>query len=90
MLSGLQMIRLRPKTVEVSSILLLCVPFIFACKTLFICFVCVSRGINTRANHLKRLSDLDDWEITGALFAYLNELGLRGPHTDDCFANYYM
>ena len=81
MLSGLQMIRLQPKTVEVSSMLLLCVSFMFASKTLFICIVCGSRGINTRANYLRRLSDLDDWGITDALFAYLNKLGLGAHHT---------
>ena len=35
----------------------------------------------------RRLVDFDDWQITHDLFQSFEQLW--GPHTDDCFANYY-
>ena len=31
--------------------------------------------------------DIDDWQITSSCFEYIDNLW--GPHTVDCFANYY-
>ena len=47
----------------------------------------IPRDFNSRADYLSRLIDVDDWEITDTLFAYLNNIW--GPYTVDCFANYY-
>ena len=47
----------------------------------------IPRDFNSRADYLSRLIDVDDWEITNTLFAYLNNIW--GPYTVDCFANYY-
>ena len=42
---------------------------------------------NEKADYISRLIDFDDWQITHDLFLSLEELW--GPHTVDCFANYY-
>ena len=47
----------------------------------------IPRDLNTKADYVSRLIDLDDWEISNTWFKYLNSLW--GPHTIDCFANYY-
>ena len=47
----------------------------------------IPRDFNSRADYLSRLIDVDDWEITDTLFAYINNIW--GPYTVDCFANYY-
>ena len=42
---------------------------------------------NEKADYISRLVDFDDWEITHDLLQSLEQLW--GPHTVDCFANYY-
>ena len=40
-----------------------------------------------RADYISRLIDVDDWQITPSCFEDLDKLW--GPHSLDCFANYY-
>ena len=47
----------------------------------------VPRAENERADFISRLIDPDDWQISTDFFQYLDVLW--GPHTVDCFANYY-
>ena len=47
----------------------------------------IPRTENERADYISRLVDFDDWQITPDLFQSLEQLW--GPHTVDCFANYY-
>ena len=47
----------------------------------------IPRTENEKADYISRLIDFDDWQITRDLFLSLEELW--GPHTVDCFANYY-
>ena len=47
----------------------------------------IPREQNTQADYISKLVDPHDWQITEALFDYLETLW--GPHTVDCFANYY-
>ena len=47
----------------------------------------IPRTENEKADYISRLIDFDDWKITHGLFLSLEELW--GPHTVDCFANYY-
>ena len=47
----------------------------------------IPRTENEKADYISRLIDFDDWQITHDLFVSLEELW--GPHTVDCFANYY-
>ena len=47
----------------------------------------ITRTENERADYISRLVDFDDWQITPDLFQSLEQLW--GPHTVDCFANYY-
>jgi hypothetical protein len=47
----------------------------------------IAREQNTRADFISKLIDPDDWKITNEVFEHLDELW--GPHTVDCFANYY-
>jgi len=47
----------------------------------------IPRKENEKADYISRLIDLDDWQITPKLFLRLEELW--GPHTVDCFANFY-
>ena len=47
----------------------------------------IPRTENEKADYISRLLDFDDWQITHDLFLSLEELW--GPHTVDCFANYY-
>ena len=47
----------------------------------------ISRTENEKANYISRLVDFDDWQITHDLF--LSQEELWGPHTVDCFTNYY-
>ena len=42
---------------------------------------------NEKADYISRLIDFDDWQITPDFFLSLEELW--GPHTVDCFANFY-
>ena len=42
---------------------------------------------NQQADYISRLIDTDDWQITKKVFLFLD--GLWGPHSVDCFANYY-
>ena len=46
-----------------------------------------SEGRKFQADYISKLVDPDDRQITDALFEYLETLW--GPHTVDCFANYY-
>ena len=46
----------------------------------------IPRTENEKADY-SRLVDFDDWQITHDLFQSLEQLW--GPHTVDCFANYY-
>ena len=47
----------------------------------------IPREQNVRADFISRLIDPDDWQITKEFFNQLDNLW--GPHTVDCFANYY-
>ena len=47
----------------------------------------VPREQNARADYISRLIDPDDWQITEEFFQILETLW--GPHSVDCFANYY-
>ena len=47
----------------------------------------IPRTENEKADYISRLIDFDDWQTTHDLFLSLEELW--GPHTVDCFANYY-
>ena len=40
-----------------------------------------------KGDYISRKVDVDDWQITNACFEYIENLW--GPHTVDCFANYY-
>ena len=47
----------------------------------------IPREQNAPADYISKLVDPDDWQIIEALFDYLKTLW--GPHTVDCFTNYY-
>ena len=47
----------------------------------------IPRTENEKADYISRLIDFDDWQITPEVFLRLEELW--GPHTVDCFANFY-
>ena len=47
----------------------------------------IPRTLNQQADYISRLIDVDDWQTTSDLFSSLNERW--GPHSVDCFANYY-
>ena len=47
----------------------------------------IPRKENEKADYISRLIDFDDWQITPEFFLRLEELW--GPHTVDCFANFY-
>ena len=47
----------------------------------------IPRTLNQQADYISRLIDTDDWQITNEFFLFLDERW--GPHTVDCFANYY-
>ena len=47
----------------------------------------IPRTENEKADYISRLIDFDDWQITPEVFLHLEELW--GPHTVDCFANFY-
>ena len=47
----------------------------------------IPRTLNQQADFINRLLDTDDWWITDDLFLSLD--ARWGPHTVDCFANYY-
>ena len=47
----------------------------------------IPRSEFQRADYINRLIDTDDWQISTQFFELLEELW--GPHSLDCFANYY-
>lgn len=47
----------------------------------------IPRTSNQQAVYISRLIDTDDWQITEEFFLFLDDLW--GPHSVDCFANYY-
>ena len=47
----------------------------------------IPRTSNQQADYITRLIDTDDWQITDEFFLFLDELW--GPHSVNCFANYY-
>ena len=47
----------------------------------------IPRTSNQQAHYISRLIDTDDWQITEEFFLFLD--GRWGPHSVDCFANYY-
>ena len=47
----------------------------------------IPRTLNQQADYISRLIDVDDWQTTNGLFLSLNHRW--GPHSVDCFANYY-
>ena len=47
----------------------------------------IPRSEVQRADYISRLIDTDDWQISTQFFELLEELW--GPHSLDCFANYY-
>lgn len=47
----------------------------------------IPRSLNQQADYISHLIDIDDWQITNEFFLFLD--GHCGPHTVDCFANFY-
>ena len=47
----------------------------------------IPRTLNQQADYISRLIDTDDWQITEEFFLFLD--ARWGPHSVDCFANYY-
>ena len=47
----------------------------------------IPRSDLERADYKSRIVDLNDWQINSSCFEYIEKLW--GPHTVDCFANYY-
>ena len=47
----------------------------------------IPRISNQQADYISRIIDTDDWQITEEFFLFLD--GRWGPHSVDCFANYY-
>ena len=47
----------------------------------------IPRTENEKTDYISRLIDFDDWQITPPFFRSLEDLW--GPHTVDCFANFY-
>ena len=47
----------------------------------------IPRTSNQQTVYISRLIDTDDWQITEEFFLFLDDLW--GPHSVDCFANYY-
>ena len=47
----------------------------------------IPRSLNQQADYISHLIDIDDWQITNEFFLFLDEHW--GPHTVDCFANFY-
>ena len=43
--------------------------------------------MNQQADYISRFIDTDDWQLTDEFFLFLD--GCWGPHSVDCFANYY-
>lgn len=44
----------------------------------------IPRSLNQKADSVSKLMDIDDWQITSGLLEQY-----WGPHTIDCFANFY-
>jgi len=47
----------------------------------------IPRTLNQKADAISKFVDIDDWQLTVEFFRVLDVLW--GPHTVDCFANYY-
>ena len=47
----------------------------------------IPRSLNQKADSVSKFMDIDDWQITSEFFALLEYYW--GPHTIDCFANFY-
>ena len=47
----------------------------------------IPRTMNQQADYISRFIDTDDWQLTDEFFLFLD--GCWGPHSVDCFANYY-
>ena len=47
----------------------------------------IPRTLNQQADYISRLIDVDDWQTTDDLILSLNDR--QGPHSVDCFPNYY-
>ena len=47
----------------------------------------IPRSDLERVDYKSRIVDLNDWRINSSCFEYIEKLW--GPHTVDCFANYY-
>ena len=47
----------------------------------------ISRSLNQKADSVSKFTDIDDWQITSEFFGLLEQYW--GPHTIDCFANFY-
>ena len=47
----------------------------------------IPRSDLEKADYISRIVDIDDWQISNSCFEYIEKLW--GPHTVDCFANYY-
>ena len=47
----------------------------------------IPRTDNEKADYISRLIDIDDWQITQEFFQLIDNQW--GPHTVDCFANFY-
>jgi len=47
----------------------------------------IPSSLNQQTDYISCLIDIDDWQITNAFFLFLD--GHWGPHTVDCFTNFY-
>ena len=47
----------------------------------------IPRTMNQQADYISRFIDTDDWQLIDEFFLFLD--GCWGPHSADCFANYY-
>ena len=47
----------------------------------------IPRSLKQKADSVRKFMDIDDWQITSGLFGLLDKYW--GPHTIDCFANFY-
>ena len=47
----------------------------------------IPRSLNQKADSVSKFMDIDDWQITSEFFGLLEQYW--GPHTIDCFANFY-
>jgi len=58
-----------------------------ACNSIYLDIQWIPRTKIESADYISRFIDVDDWQLTDSCFLAINETW--GPHTIDCFANFY-